>query len=841
MSVAGKYPRKAPGFVSALVAVVAAGLIPAASAGAQTCPNQAVRDQQSSSYLPECRAYELASPVNKNEQEVEGPTQYGKELSFQGAETGSSVAFTLTGAIPDSLSGGLYSEALARSAAPGSAWQVQPQNPQNELAVLPGGGPKSSGEFRYYSPDLSCGVTSTPLAQAAHNGETTPLLAPGENAEEKVGRLYRWVAGSSPAGDTYSLITSIKPSDPTGESEQPYNYYVNGASAGCAKVIYENPESVGYNLPGDPPGTLYESTEATGPRAASVLPSGHKATAVQGSLGGTKGSNIGQISADGSRVFFSAFSDGEGPGESAEVGAPEVYVRENGSTTISVSKSTTAVPDHGARFQLASADGNVVFFTANYGLTPVSTPSKAPNEVCERTNSQTGIGHCDLYRYDFAKKTLTDLSADKEAADLAGANVRGVLGASPDGSTIYFSATGQLVPGQGNTEAENEATSGTTPTGVAKTSKEANVYMYREGALAYVASIGLDEASGSGDPNHQIDAVAGDVGDIHLVSRVSTDGRFLLLATQKQLTSYDTREEGTETREWEQYEYSRESASTACVSCDPSGSRPPVNPNVKEPFGVLGLFLEVRYRIPHGLADDGRVFFDSFDPLVDQATNGSVNAYAWSPPGVGGCETEAGCVGLLDSGTSAFPSYFEDASLNGNDVYVTSQSQLAPQDTDGLRDIYDVRVDGGILYTPPPPGCSGEECQGPVGGGLAGSSHASETATGGNPPLTGPPAAGITPPEAGVKGFVHRKLSRSHRVMVSVMAPGAGLISVSGHGLKIRKLAVSKGGTYVLSVPLTAKEIKALKRKHRLRLRIHVSFVSTAGHASSTTAAVTVR
>jgi hypothetical protein len=813
-------------------------LVPAAAApAAETCPNQAVREQQKASYLPGCRAYELASPINKNEQEVEGPTQFAKELAFKAAANRSSVVFTLTGAIPSSLSGGLYSQALSSSAAPGSEWLAHPQNPENGLGTLPSLGPKDSGEFYYYSPDLECGIEATTLPLARHNGEPTPLLAPGETGDEKIGKLYRWDA----VGEAFTLVTSIKPSNPTAAGQEPYNYFVDGASAECAHVIYENGQP-GYALEGDPVGSLYEWSEATGPRVASVLPSNNKATTVSGSSGGTKGSNIGQISTDGSRIFFTAGSDGEGPGESAEAGADEVYARINGSSTVSISKSHTAVPDNGARFQAATADGGVVLFTANYGLAESSTPSKAPGEVCERTSGAgEGTGHCDLYRYDLNSGTLTDLSVD--ATDASGATVRGVLGMSSDASAVYFSATGQLVPGMGNTQAANQATTGTTPYGLPKETTEANVYEYRDGVLSYVATIGTPEA-GVGGSDQQVDAVAGTAGTKNLVARVSSDGNFLLLGTQKQLNGYDNRQQGSETREWEQYEYSEASSSLICISCKPSGERPIVNPATQEhaPFEAHGVFVNHPLSLPNSLNDDGRVFFDSFDPLVAQATNKDVNAYEWDPVGVGGCEQAAGCVGILDSGTDSFPSYFEDASLNGNDVYVTTVGQLAPQDTDGLRDIYDVRVDGGILFTPPPPGCSGEECQGPLGGGLAGSAHASETAHGGNPPLTNaPPTAGVTPPEAGVKGFIRRKLSRSHRVMVSVVAPGAGRISVTGNGLKMRKLAVSKGGKYVLSVPLTVKEIKALKRKHRLKLRIHVSFVSTAGHASSITAAVTVR
>jgi hypothetical protein len=47
-------------------ALAAAGVAPAASAAADACPNAEIRQQQGAGRLPECRAYEQVSPVNKN-------------------------------------------------------------------------------------------------------------------------------------------------------------------------------------------------------------------------------------------------------------------------------------------------------------------------------------------------------------------------------------------------------------------------------------------------------------------------------------------------------------------------------------------------------------------------------------------------------------------------------------------------------------------------------------------------------------------------------------------------------------------------------------------------------
>jgi hypothetical protein len=55
-------------------------------------------------------------------------------------------------------------------------------------------------------------------------------------------------------------------------------------------------------------------------------------------------------------------------------------------------------------------------------------------------------------------------------------------------------------------------------------------------------------------------------------------------------------------------------------------------------------------------------------------------------------------------------SAFIDASANGNDVFIMTRSQLAPQDKNEYNDIYDVRV--GATQAAVPTQCTGTGCQG---------------------------------------------------------------------------------------------------------------------------------
>src|SRR5664280_2051845 len=94
-------------------AVLAALLLPTATASAASCPNQAIQEEQHAGYLPDCRGYELASPVNKNEEEVESPGVQGHQVPFDASAAGAGLVFGVLGALPGSLSGAYYQQYLA--------------------------------------------------------------------------------------------------------------------------------------------------------------------------------------------------------------------------------------------------------------------------------------------------------------------------------------------------------------------------------------------------------------------------------------------------------------------------------------------------------------------------------------------------------------------------------------------------------------------------------------------------------------------------------------------------------------------------------------------------------
>jgi hypothetical protein len=105
------------------------------------------------------------------------------------------------------------------------------------------------------------------------------------------------------------------------------------------------------------------------------------------------------------------------------------------------------------------------------------------------------------------------------------------------------------------------------------------------------------------------------------------------------------------------------------------------------------------------------------------------DVYEWEPEGVGSCGRPSGCVSLISSGQSPNDSMFLDATPSGDDAFLVTRERLLPQDEDEKLDLYDARVGGGFPPPPTPPcggqPCRGPSStppalQGPASGGFSG-------------------------------------------------------------------------------------------------------------------------
>jgi len=147
----------------------------------------------------------------------------------------------------------------------------------------------------------------------------------------------------------------------------------------------------------------------------------------------------------------------------------------------------------------------------------------------------------------------------------------------------------------------------------------------------------------------------------------------------------------------------------SCVSCPPGGVTPSGDARLSEDDSQGGNDTAVGEGSLIGsrglAAEGGMVFFDTPDPLVTQDTNHKRDVYEW----------EEGRVHLISSGTGQGESFFLDNSESGNDVFFATQDGLVESDADGSFDVYDARVDGGFAGASAPTVCSGDACQGALG------------------------------------------------------------------------------------------------------------------------------
>ena len=288
----------------------------------------------------------------------------------------------------------------------------------------------------------------------------------------------------------------------------------------------------------------------------------------------------------------------------------------------------------------------------------------------------------------------------------------GLVGFSEDLSYVYFVSEEVLAPG-----------------GIAS---ERNLYLDHEGAKTYIGPLPYEGGDhlNSANPDPELD-----------VSEASPDGRHLAFSSKspalaESVAGYDNTDAITGEPDMEVYLYEA-GGSLVCVSCNPSGSRPSGG-DVSTGAGAMPLGEDIASYLPHGfaggnfnggrgaplfpphaLSDSGhRVFFNSFDSVVPEDTNGTWDVYEWEAPGAGDCTAggptyssqNGGCVSLVSTGQSSVESAFAAADPEGRNVFFHTTSGLDPRDA-GSVDIYDARIDGGSPSPAEPPACEGDSCQ----------------------------------------------------------------------------------------------------------------------------------
>jgi hypothetical protein len=649
------------------------------------CPNEAFRTGPGA-LLPDCRAYEQATPIDKG-----GAFAGGLESLVVGSPDGDAITFYTQAGLPGGEGAQDFPSFLSHRS--GGTWTAQGLLPAQGFGSV-AGVVGYSGDLKYVVQQaFKVGQGLTVLLKDTETGTYETILPYDAEAErfENIG-----LAGVSD-NDSLYFIESFLPL--TGQAP-PFqqNLYMWDRQSGTLSLVTE--------LPGG--GTAAEGSFA-GPYE---WVDGQRSSG--GRLGGSLYvSAIHAISDSGDRVYFTSSGD-DGLFLREGLTGPSPYTRE-----ISKSQKTNGEGPNGedpegtqpAAFLGASADGSDAFFMSASELTNDANTGSAGEGTADAGN--------DLYRYDAESEELMDLTVDPVGS---GARVKGMLGSSKDGHSIYFVAEGILaqgaVDGANNLYHWEETASGPEITFV-------TALMGGEGESTEV------ELHGVNGPRDATDWIPGTILGARSgrTARVSADGQSLLFGSRRSITGYENESVGCDGGRGsrapcnEFYRYSAASGAVRCVSCDPSGQSPLGFAELESPknFAFFSPGDARGGEMRRGISANGnRVFFETPDALVPADTNGDAgcpfreegsnyvgqcqDVYEWEAPGEGTCtassnafsKQDAGCLYLISTGTSSAPSYIADSDETGENVFFFTQSSLVPQDRDELVDIYDASEGGGL-------------------------------------------------------------------------------------------------------------------------------------------------
>ncbi len=661
--------------------------------------------------LADGRAWELVSPANKHGGLIIGLNQTGLfEGVAESAASGGALTFLTESPteIETSGNGMLQTQVLARHSS--SGWASQDISLPHATPV----GATQLPAYQFFSEDLSSGLTvahgkdHTLLSDLA--SEATPYIRQDSscNAETDSQECFLPIVtgvegyadvppGTEFGGEgTVSFVDAtpdmrhvlLKSSaalttEPTEGHSEIYEWSAEKAPVQRLQIVSLLPTDE-ENASKEEGGVATTALIAAGNSNQSVWRSGHQA-----------------MSDDGSRVVWTT-----------ETAGTQLYMTDTNrheTLRLDVAQAGAKGGEDGAIFQAMSGGGSRVFFTDTARLTIGSSRVGADLYECTIVEEPSGL-----------KCALNDLTPEGKNGPSEVENM--TLGASEDGSYLYFVANGTM--GLTDKRGECQAESG---------SKSCNLYVYHDGRVTFIAALSNEDETDYGLSNLVLHHLG------NLTARVSPSGVYLTFMSSRSLTGYDNHDATSGMPDQEVYVYDAEGKRLSCASCNPTDARP-TGVDVAEASPLAGFarsrggayspeswvaanlvsgdelnsFGESLYQ-PRVLSNSGRVFFNSTDALVPGDINGAEDVYEWEPLGEhcaedspGFRDTSGGCVGLISSGTAASGAGFLDASASGDDVFFATGTQLVKKDVDGALDVYDAHVCGAGWS------CTGEPVETPV-------------------------------------------------------------------------------------------------------------------------------
>jgi hypothetical protein len=699
-------PRRPRAFLAAL----ALGVTLAAAVCVALAPGVALA-------LPEGRVYELVSPPYKG--------GYGVKTIEAVAPDGESVAFFTDGVFDHGPNGPEHLDYVAQRTAAG--WSTTPtMTPAGVLASVTQRDVSST-----LASTLALGLPGANVEAAGQDGSEEEFQVhdigfPDTNEAWALGGMVLQYPNDRPISLSYQGASSdlchlfFYLSDTKSAQE---TLLAEGAAAdgnsGTTEQLYE----VDRGCEGEPPALrLVGVGNHDGPHGEpALLDRGCEAQMGTYEVGlSAVRSLFDAVAAGGGEVSFTEFCKGVvGAGEPQG----QLFVRLAGARTLEVSKplaeACAEVPCAGAGgraaslFVGASRDGSRVFFTAPLlaGQPPLvaGDPDSSRNLYMASIGCPQGEAQCEVA--DRKVTSLAEVSHDASAA----AEVQGVVRIAPDGSRVYFVARGVL--------------SGANAEGRSPVQGADNLYVYENderwpsGRVAFIAELCSGGELSGVAPDASCPNTARSDRDLWAsgASEAQTageGGRFLVFVTFAQLAPGDTDDAG------DVYRYDAETEALERVSigergadangnCDEQAGEDRCNARIR-PSTATDIRVSDQYEMSsRAVSEDGsRIVFTSAEPLSEDATNGLANAYEWHEEPGGG-----GSVSLVSSGSASEPVGDVVISQSGGDVFFITSQGLVPQDTDGVADVYDARLEQESGF-PAAPGeieeCSGDGCQGPL-------------------------------------------------------------------------------------------------------------------------------
>jgi hypothetical protein len=621
----------------------------------ESCDNQALRSGTPSENLPDCRAYEQVSPVDKNgDAVIPAPAIASRD--------GEAVSFASRGAFADAPVGG-FPNGYGALRDP-SGWPIHPLSaPVDPISAA-------------YAGSLYGASEDTMRQQVGTNA----ALAPGAEA----GAFNLYVHDST--SGAYEFVAEVPGLDIMGFGPQEIEFA--GASADGSRIYFTSPGGPNRldSTPAPRAGANRDLYEFSGGELRLV-------GALGGAFGLRDGSDVGRpsgasapagraVSADGSRVYWQ--SDGD------------LYLRE-GEASALIAKD--------ADFEYASADGNYAFLTSSAGLTPGASPEgtdlyryDAGSE--ELTDLTPTAGEADVLRVLGTGEDGTHvyflangaLAPGASAGDCDQIGLAGVVGGECNLYAWHEDEAVEEVRLIGRIDASVEGID-TSTTGASEARVSANgrylgflfggaiagpdpfkgwpenpetekpfvqAYLYDRGAEALVcASCPPADGPAGGLPRWDVSFTGPELGTGQL--------------------NYLTQDEG-------------------------------LSRNVSD-RGELFFHTAARLARRDENGAGGC-------PLVDLgigAAGGKTETEPEQPACTDVYRYRDGDLRLLSAGDDSGPAFFGDAAADGADAFIVTAAQLVGQDQDAQFDLYDARVEGGIAAqnAPEPAPCaSPEECRG---------------------------------------------------------------------------------------------------------------------------------